>query len=314
MKSQAGYSNPFPESRQKAYLRRIHLKYLSEYKRSIGRGLAYLGLPSAEMLDIKVWKPVLVHVTAIERDPDVALSMYRTAQELGIRDRTVIIERDLAETIRLLALDKTTASLHLEQLYPSEKQNIDHVRNIGHDVINLDLCGGFLYPRADGSSENAQMLANLVTFQARHKRPFRLILTFNTRDTGSDAYDAFIAETLRQLISMDIDADEVRDYYLREHVDNQPRNLRRLRFCVPAFLQKVALNSFQVRGYRAWYYKTFYHTLLEFEPRKRGSALGLTWPPLDEFEELLTTQLIKISLDENGNLTSAKLPAPQLNR
>jgi hypothetical protein len=306
--------NPFPESEQKAYLRRLHLKYLSDHKRLIGRGLAYLGLPSAKMLDIKVWKPVLDHITAIERDPRVALSMYRTAHQLGVRDKTSIVEKSLYEAVRLLAMDETDIHIYLPQLYPSEREIIQKVREISHDVINIDLCGGFLYPRSDGSSENTETLKHILAIQARHKSPFILITTFSTRDTGKDDYDYFISETLDQLIAMGIDASKVKEFYLAKNITDQPRNLRRLRFCVPAFLQKTTLNDFRMRGYKAWYYKTFYHALLVFEPRKRGSALGLAWPPIDEFEEVLNMPLLHIGLSSNDEVILTELPTPPLRR
>src|SRR6266540_3603460 len=126
--------NPFPESPQKAYLRRIHLRYLAHHKQKLGRELAYFGLPSAEMLDVKLWRSVLGHITAVERDPDVALSMFRTAQLIGVRDKTVIIEKGLLETAELLAMEDRHASLSLAQLTLSEQSNIRLVRSISHDV------------------------------------------------------------------------------------------------------------------------------------------------------------------------------------
>jgi hypothetical protein len=35
--------NPFPDSEEKAYLRRLHFKYLADYSQVLGRGLAYFG-------------------------------------------------------------------------------------------------------------------------------------------------------------------------------------------------------------------------------------------------------------------------------
>ena len=129
--------NPFPESDQKAHLRRIHLKYLVEYKEALGRDLAYFGLPSAEMLDVKLWRPVLGHITAVERDLNVAMLMYRTAQRIGIRGKTVIIERGLVETARLLAMEDNIAKLSLAELPSSEQDKIRRVRSIRHSNSRL---------------------------------------------------------------------------------------------------------------------------------------------------------------------------------
>lgn len=305
-------NNPFPESAQKAYLRRIHLKYLADYSRALGRELAYLGLPSAEMLDVKLWRPVLGHITAVERDSDVAMLMYRTAQRIGIRQKTVIIEMDLVKTIRLLAMEDDVAKLSLAELPLSEQDKIQRVRNMGHDVINLDLCGGFLYPKQAGESENVKLLHYLIEFQAKFESPFVLIVTFNLRDTGRDHYDSFITETLGQLDSLRIDTLEVKEFYTATDIEGQPPNLRRLRFCVPTYLHNTAFKAFQVRSFGAWYYKTFYHTRLLFEPRQGKSALGLPWPPIDEFKELLRAPMKRIDLDTNKEIVLNDLPAPSL--
>jgi hypothetical protein len=303
--------NPFPESLQKAYIRRIHLKYLADYKQSVGRDLAYFGLPSAEMLDVKTWQTVLHHITAVERDQDIALLMYRTAQKMGVRGKTIIVEMDLVELSRLLAMEDKDANLSLAELSQPEQKKIRRIRSISHDLINLDLCGGFLYPRERGDSDNVKLLRYLMEFQARHKQPFILIITFNLRDTGKDDYESFIAEALNQLERNNLDVSKVRSYYMAKEVKGQPPNLRRLRFCVPAYIHKIAFEHFQMRSLGAWYYKTFYHTALFFEPRKGKSALGLVWPPIDEFKELLQTRLIHI-VDTDENIVLKELPAPSL--
>lgn len=304
--------NPFPESPQKAYLRRIHLKDLASLKERLGRGLAYFGLPSAEMRDVKVWRPLLQHITAVERDPLVASYMYRNAMKLGIRDKTVVIENTLSETCRLLAMEDRDIKLSLSQLRQVEQDKLRRVRSITHDVINLDLCGGFLY----SGSDNADMLRNLMKFQAVHRSPFYLVVTFHTRDTGGDDYATYITEALDQLEAVRVDTTQVREFYLAEKVEDQPRNLRRLRFCVPAYLQKVTYEDFQVTSRGAWYYKTFYHTALLFEPRTKKGALKLPWPPIDEFRALLNTPMKRIAVSDTDaqeeEITLVDLPAPSL--
>lgn len=298
--------NPFPESIEKDYLRRFHLLHtLANYYRSVNRPLAYLGLPSAEMRDVAIWRSLLGHVTAIERDIDLALKMYRTAQKLGIRDKTTIIEIPLIEVTKLLAMEDTDVQLSLNQLRPSVQNKINFVRGITHDVINLDLCGGFLYNKGNEGnhveSENARILRYLVDFQAKNRSAFILITTFALRDTGRDDYSGFIAETFDYLETLNIDISEVREYYTALAVPEQPPNLRRLRFCFPVYLHKIAFEFFQVRSLGAWYYKTFYHTALFFEPRKSKSSLGMTWPPLDEFKEILKTSMFRL-IDDQGQV------------
>lgn len=304
--------NPFPESSEKIYLRRFHLLHtLADYHESVGKPLAYFGLPSAQMRDVAIWKPLLGHVTAIERDTDVALRMYRTAQKLGIREKTVVIEMSLADVTKLLVMEDKEVQLSLNQLRSSVQTKINQVRRIAHDVVNLDLCGGFLY-RKGASSENAKVLQHLVDFQAKQGAAFVLIVTFALRDMGKYDYNSFIIETLNHLESLKIDTSALRKYYTAAEIQSQPPNLRRLRFCFPTYLHKIAFDHFQVSSLGAWYYKTFYHTALFFEPRKGSSILGKTWPPLDEFKELLRAPMTRLEVDNQGQIMKENLPAPSL--
>jgi len=306
-------NNPFPESIEKDYLRRFHLLHsLADYQELVGRPLAYFGLPSAEMRDVAMWHSLLGHVTAIERDPTLALQMYRAAQKLGIREKTIVIEMQLAEIAKLLAMEDKEAKLSLALQWPSVQNKINLVRNIRHDVINLDLCGGFLYQDRRGESENAKVLRHLIEFQAKLKTTFIMIITFALRDTGKDDYDDFIIETLEQLGKVKIDTSDLRKYYLADDIEGQPPNLRRLRFCLPAYLHKVAFEYFHVRNLGAWYYKTFYHTALFFEPHHSRNALGKTWPPVEEFKELLRTPMLRLEPDNQGQILKKSLPAPTL--
>jgi hypothetical protein len=114
------------------------------------------------------------------------------------------------------------------------------------------------------------------------------------------------------LDSLKINTSEVREYYTAKKIDDQPPNLRRLRFCVPVYLHKIASDHFQVRSLGAWYYKTFYHTALFFEPRKGKTVLGKAWPPLDEFKELLRVPMTRLETDDFGQIIKKNLPAPFL--
>jgi len=300
-------SNPFPDSSEKQFLRRLHLLDLGKLKLRLNEDLAYFGLPSSEMLDVKVWKPLLGRITAVERDKYVAETMYQTAWQLGLGTKTVIIENDIVEALRLLSLQDDESIGHMPSV---EKNKYRNTRHIFHSVINIDLYGGFFYPKVNQPSENMKLFRYLIEWQGRHRKPFLLIVTFNLRDQGNiDAtYDKYIKDTLGEAAKWGLDISEVQNYYLTENIRNQPPNLRRLRFCIPTYLQYLALESFQVINLGAWYYKTFYHAKLWFEPRLRGSALGLIWPPQDEFKDLLKAAMKRI--DKDSKLID--LPAPFL--
>lgn len=299
--------NPYPESLEKDELRLIHLRTLFSYRKIIGRDLAYFGLPSAEMLDVKLWKPVLGHITAVERDHDVATDMYRTAQLIGVRNRMIILERSLVEVAKLMALDEKDFSLHASQLPLITLNNLRKIRSVPHDVYNLDFCGGFLYPKENGDSDNVDTLKNLIAFQSKHRHKFILITTLNWRDTGKDDYNGFIKNTLDNLKGLNIDVSDLEKFYLKPNA----KQLTRLRFCIPTYIHKIAFDKFEVRSLGAWTYKTFYHTAMVFEPRQGKSALGLSWPPVEEFKDLLRIPLTQLT-SENGKLIATDLSAPSL--
>lgn len=304
--------NPFPESPQKAFLRRYHLNnYLAPYRDQIGRDLTYFGLPSAEMYDVELWSRILGYISAVERETNIALKMYRKAQKIGVRDKISIIEMDLTETTRLLAMDERDIELSLSSLSGPIAKKIRKARSMGYDVINIDLCGGFLYPseKQDGSAYE-KMLRNLIAFQAKQKTSFILVVTFSTRDAGRSEYGKFISETLKFLEASGNDVSEITRFYTAKTVKGQPPNLRRLRFCIPTYLHKISYEYFEVQGLSAWYYKNFFHTALFFRLRQGHGILG-PWPPPDEVKELLKTSLTHVTIHED-EIVLNELVAPTL--
>jgi hypothetical protein len=277
-----------------------------KYVKTVEGELRYLGLPSAEMLDVKVWRPVLSHITAVEREEVMATQMYRTAQLIGVRHKTMILEQSLADVLKILALEEHDAQLHLANLSRPTRENYQKLRQLPHDIFNLDFFGGFLYPKGSGRSDNLEILRNIITYQARYKHPFFIILTLNFRDTGKDNYKSFIKETLRGLKGFNVNTTELEKYYL-----NSERQLDRLRFCVPNFINKIAFENFAVKSLGAWTYKSFYHTILFFNPRQGVSLLGSAWPPLEEFKEIMKSPLYQLSVS-GKKVKEKEIKAPSI--
>lgn len=304
--------SPFPESEQKAYLRRHHLvKHIGPYREAIGHKLSYFGLPSSQMYDVDLWKRDLGRITAVERDADVALALLRTATRIGVRSILTLLETDITQAARVLAADEDDAKLSVSKLAaPLAKQILD-ARSAAYDLFNIDLCGGFLYPDSRGESEYEKLMRYLVSFQSRHRQPFMMMVTFNTRDRGINEYRKFIVETLAFLSTMaGTDTNDIERYYLAKKVQGQPPSLRNLRFCVPCYLHKIASEKFEVRVLSQWFYKTFYHAVLFFEPRQGTGLLG-NWPPPDEIKAVLNTPLRHVSL-QDGEIILKLLEAPEV--
>jgi len=304
--------NKFPESRQKEYLRDLHFATLVERKIATGRELAYLGLPSADMLDIKLWRSVLHHITAVEQDPSLVLPMHRTAIRLGVDKKIIVIEKDLNDVAALLSMDEKSAKLSLAQLSLSEQVKIRRARSIGYDVINLDPYGGFLYP-TDAVDKNTELLKNFIQFQSRHNHSFMLIITFELRDTGRDHYLEFINTTLELLSSQGVDVAKTKEWYTAEKGKHPSPTLRRMKFCVPIFLLKIAYDSFQVKSCGAWQYKNYYHTALFFEARSTKNVLGVSpYPPVDQCKEIINRPVIHVEVRDSSQIELSEIESPPL--
>lgn len=306
--------NPF-DSIQKQYIRSLHLHYFSSRRRSLKRNLNYFGLPSGFMADVRLWRAVLGSITAVERDPLAVLEMYRSAQLLGVRQRTTILRMSLEEAVELLAMDDRHVKYPLQEFRKVEQESVRHVRRTDHDIVNIDLCGGFVNPRfhdEDNDTEesaNTEMLKNVIAMQSRRRAPFTLLISFETRDKGAQSYKRFIDRALHQLQENGADVGELRKYYEPDRVAKQPVLLRRFRFCVPMFLSKISVDDFQIMGGRAWYYKNYYTARWVFEPRRGVSALRMPWPPPSEIRDVLNTPLTRVEV-KDGEIVTEELPAP----
>ncbi|GEM_PF-2728196 len=304
-------SNPFPESDEKAYLRRYHLlKSLDPLRQQKGRDLAYFGLPSAEMLDVKLWQKVLGHITAVEADKTIASRIFRTATKLGIREKLCLLETDLLSASKILAEDENKLEIIFSEFSKASQEKFRKIRGRFYDVFNLDLCGGFLYPKDNDRNDHSEVLKNLLKHQRKQKEDFLIVITFNLRDTGADEYDKFIDHCLSSLEQIGEDISSLKSYYLSKNTKNHPKQLRRIRFALPAYIQKIAFDDFQVSQKGSWYYKTFYNTVLHFSPRL-GGTLGMNWPPLDEFKSILNSPIFKVATESN-DIKVQRLETPTL--
>ena len=286
---------PSPDSHQKRYLRTQAITLLTGLKNELGRGLNYFGLPSGRMLDILTWKALLDQVFAVERERDTATEMYRTAGELGIRSKFHAYEMDLVDITRLLALDDDSFKTSLGNLRPAEQKSVLAARATGFDVVNIDLCGGFLYSK----NTNVEAIQQIISHQARRNTSFTLITTLEERDLGGKEYDRFIDETLTELQKMGLNTSEVRQYYLDPKSNGEARHLRRMRFCVPIFLLKLGNDHFRVSLESTATYKNFFHVVMRFVARTQKTYLGSLWPPVGEVRDILAVPLRRINSGES---------------
>jgi len=167
--------NPFPDSVEKQALRRRDAVFLEEFRaQTLGRGLRYCGLTSAEFKDIQAWRLNLSSVHAVEIDKKVLNDMDINWRRLKLGIPLQVVSADLLDYLRL----STTPCF---------------------DLYNFDFYGGFTNPRRDGSSRCREAIRSLTSRHREDKCSFAIIATFNIRDRGVEQYDAFLNEVRSEL-------------------------------------------------------------------------------------------------------------------
>lgn len=165
--------NRFPDSAEKRELRRRDRRVIEQHVQLVGRKLDYCGMPSAEFLDVIEWQGSLRSVLALENDDDVLSDMS--------------IQRDVLKLD--VAIEIASGNI-LDFLTTTERS---------FDIYNLDFYGGFVYRDAAGHSRSVSAVRSLVATQAKHRKPFVLVSTFNVREKGARDYLEFIEDAERQL-------------------------------------------------------------------------------------------------------------------
>jgi hypothetical protein len=162
--------NPFPDSIEKQALRRRDAVFLEEFRsQTLGRGLRYCGLTSAEFKDIQAWRSNLSSVHTVEIDKTILNDMDINWRRLKLGIPLQIISADVLDYLGL----STTPCF---------------------DLYNLDFYGGFTNPKRDGTSRCREAIRSLASRHREQKCSFAIIATFNVRDRGVEQYDAFLNE------------------------------------------------------------------------------------------------------------------------
>jgi hypothetical protein len=201
--------NRFPDTREKRELRRRDLRKIRELADIVGGSLDYCGLPSVEFLDVICWQEVIKSVTAFENDPDALPDM--------------LIERDRLQFPFPVEVN------------PNDRDNmLDYLANEQYcfGLYNLDLYGGLVYQTKNKECKTTNALRQVFSQQARNRRSFVLICTFNVRDCGATEYYQFL-DSVRQALS----DRRLSPENIRAHQQNQAT---RLKLCFPFFCWQQA--------------------------------------------------------------------------
>jgi len=175
----------------------------------VGSPLAYCGLPSVEFLDVVCWNELIKSVTAFENDPEALPDMQ--------------IERDRLQFAFPVEIN------------PNERDNLlDYLISEQYcfGLYNLDLYGGLVYQDKNNECKTTNALRQLFSQQARNRRSFILICTFNVRDSGAAEYFQFLS-SVRDGLAGRSQCNE----NILAHDQNQTT---RLKLCFPFFCWQQA--------------------------------------------------------------------------
>ncbi|MCE9565961.1 MAG: hypothetical protein K8U57_28390 [Planctomycetes bacterium] len=192
----------------------------------VGAALSYCGLPSVEFLDVVCWKGIISSVAAFENDPDALPDMHIERDRLQFKFPVLINPKGINNVLDYLASEQYCYGLY-----------------------NIDLFGGLVYQNKYKESKTASALRQLFSQQAKGRRSFVLISTFNVRDAGADEYNEFL-DSVRDGLSGRPQSKE----NIKAHDENQAT---RLKLCFPFFCwqQAHALGLEQIVC-EATYYKS----------------------------------------------------------
>lgn len=133
-------------------------------------GLAYLGLPGEQLLDILSWREFFARWTAVQ--------IVDTSDTIEIADE---IERQIMRNRLELNCQLLRANIDDVIREPLEQSRVQWP----YHVINLDYFGGLVNSRHDGTDSRIDALR--VLFQRQSGFPFLLLMTLNLRgDDGGE--------------------------------------------------------------------------------------------------------------------------------
>lgn len=259
--------NPFPDSVAKQVIRIRDSFDIEDFRdREFNRAkLKYFGLPSSELLDVLTWKDHISGITAIERDSDVLKDITKSLFTHKLESICELIQGDINEILR--------------------NENIQE-----HQLFNLDLYGGFVHKKKDGSASTPEALKALIRRQAGFRQSFLFISTFHLRGSDKIEYNDYIETIRKSLSSYPVDnLDENIDFHVSK---GRPTNVYRLKVCLPFFVYLSGLPDFKFRLKRVYHYKTFVHFVIEMIFAS-DRALGLV-PDPDTMIEILNTQISEV--------------------
>jgi len=200
----------------------------------LGHPLDYLGLPGAQIEDLRDWQDLLRFRTGIERlrpgrlereDLEVHRQLLANAAKYKLSGRFELL-RGLVEDIILNGTDRDGTRPHR-----SSGPSALGARFI-YNVVNLDFLGGMGNVAAEGVKRVAALKKLL---ERQQSTDFTLLLTLNIRDQLGEEIAVYIEDAKRRSTSMRMG--EMLDWYQAQGAGHKEF---RLKAVVPLFIKRFA--------------------------------------------------------------------------
>lgn len=289
------------------------LPILSSYSNSIGRRLAYLGLPGVKIHDLLDWKDVLGYRTAVEflqKSGEQRETQLRNINRLQMN----VMLHDLDSNWQILRgniEDVILDGYDLDGMPPALNDGaVPYARRYEYDVYNLDFFGGLGYADMRGESKRIRALRKLLERQKGHS--FLLLLTINVRDTVGNEISAYLEETALQH-RYDVELFEILSWYSK---GGRGQKKYKLKAAVPLCLQEFGRSS---------YFSCYCYPPVVYQGHKRATMVHYVFrmnfvpnrnfpvPQEQEVKELLSMPLVE-AVEGSFQVCAAQHPGYQFDK
>ncbi len=274
-------------SNNKQQVRNLNYNFIERHFSKDKGNLIYMGLPSAEMADVLMWRDYINKIYAIEigREGEEYVRQHNlmlTAAKQRLLDKVKLLRGDVDKII----IDKVDAF----------GNNLD----FPFDLVVLDYCSGIIYaPNCGFKAMRLEALRKLFEYQAEFGKNFMLILSVNL-----DHNPAEIIKTLDEIGRM------IGDNSVINELKNSPFEEARLKVYV----------LYIIASFAGSYYNIEFNKPIHYEGNKRTRMMNFSFffklnkntfaPKTKNIEVIVNKKMLQV---KDGNISESEIELPLMN-
>lgn len=276
----------------KQIVRELNYKFIERKFHDRENDLVYMGLPSAEMKDVLVWKKYIKFVYAIE--------IGKTGEQF-IRQHGIYVtafKEQLINMLRVLRGD-------IDEIIINKKDNFGNKLEYPFDLVNLDYCSGVIYRQVNQPKAlRLEALRELFNNQAEFQKDFMLILSVNL--------DHDKTEIIKTLDSMKNSLENMNyDNSVIDEIKKHEYEEVRLKIYVLYVISSLANNYYKVEFTKPIHYEGNNRTrMMNFQFYfKFDSNMFAPRVDIHEFKKIINTKMINV---DDGIVKDSEIIIPML--